>query len=89
MTGRRCRRCSTATIRGATARGEGAAFGHALALQALMHNGYGQYDKALAAAQQGCEHEEVMAYNGSLVELVEAGVAQWPAGRRRRLPSTV
>jgi DNA-binding CsgD family transcriptional regulator len=44
------------------------------ALLALMYNSYGQYDKALAAAQTGCEHEEVMAYNGSLVELVEAGV---------------
>jgi hypothetical protein len=44
------------------------------ALAALMHNSYGEYNEAVAAAQAGCEFEEVMAYNGSLVELVEAGV---------------
>jgi DNA-binding CsgD family transcriptional regulator len=62
------------TLRGAATRGEGAAIGMHWALQALMNNAYGQYDKALAAARTGCEYDEVMAYNGSLVELVEAGV---------------
>jgi len=62
------------TIRGAETRGEGSAIGTRWALSALMHNGYGQYDKALAAAHEGCAYEEVFAYNGSLVELVEAGV---------------
>jgi DNA-binding CsgD family transcriptional regulator len=62
------------TLQSAVTRGEGAAMGLHWALLALMYNSYGQYDKALAAAQTGCEHEEVMAYNGSLVELVEAGV---------------
>lgn len=61
-------------VRDATARGEGAVVGLHWALVSLMHNSYGQYDKALDAALHGCEHEEVMAYNGSLVELVEAGV---------------
>jgi DNA-binding CsgD family transcriptional regulator len=61
-------------MRDAAARGEGAAEGAHFAFQALMRNGYGQYDKARAAALEGCEHEEVIAYNGSLVELVEAGV---------------
>lgn len=55
-------------------RGEGAALGMHFALLALMHNGDGRYDEALASAQEGCEHVEVMAYNASLVELVEAGV---------------
>jgi DNA-binding CsgD family transcriptional regulator len=61
-------------LQGAVARGEGQAIGVQWALLALMHNGYGQYDKALTAAQTGCEYEEVIAYNGSLVELVEAAV---------------
>jgi DNA-binding CsgD family transcriptional regulator len=62
------------TLQGAETRGEGAAIGLHWAFQALMANGYGQYDKALAAARTGCEYDEVMAYNGSLVELVEAAV---------------
>jgi DNA-binding CsgD family transcriptional regulator len=39
-----------------------------------MHNGFGQYDKALVAARDGCAYDDVIAYNGSLVELVEAAV---------------
>ena len=39
-----------------------------------MHNGFGQYAKALAAARQACEHEDVMSYGWALVELVEAAV---------------
>jgi DNA-binding CsgD family transcriptional regulator len=68
-------------LRGAETRGEGSAIGVKWALQALMHNAYGEYDKALAAAQQGCGYEEVIGYNGSLAELVEAGVrcGQWEA----------
>ena len=42
--------------------------------RALLHNGLGQYDEALAAARQACEHEDVMVYGWALVELVEAGV---------------
>jgi DNA-binding CsgD family transcriptional regulator len=61
-------------LQGADARGEGAAMGLHFALQALLHNGYGQYDKALVAARTGCERDEVMAYNASLAELVEAAV---------------
>jgi DNA-binding CsgD family transcriptional regulator len=57
-----------------TARGEGSAFGLMWALLAVLHNGHGQYDKALAAARRACEHEEVIAYGWGLVELVEAGV---------------
>jgi DNA-binding CsgD family transcriptional regulator len=58
----------------AQARGEGAAMGAHLALQALMYNGYGQYNRAFSLAREGCEHDEVIAYHVSLVELVEAGV---------------
>jgi DNA-binding CsgD family transcriptional regulator len=61
-------------LQGSIARGEGAAIGMHWGLQALMYNGYAQYDKALAAARAGCEYDEVIAYNCSLVELVEAAV---------------
>jgi DNA-binding CsgD family transcriptional regulator len=57
-----------------TERGEGSAIGAAGWLTALLHNGYGQYGEALAAARQACEHEDVMYYGWALVELVEAGV---------------
>jgi DNA-binding CsgD family transcriptional regulator len=57
-----------------TERGEGSAIGAAFWLTALLHNGHGHYDEALAAARQACEHEDVMYYGWALVELVEAGV---------------
>ena len=57
-----------------TERGEGSAIGAACWLTALLHNGCGHYDEALAAARQACEHEDVMYYGWALVELVEAGV---------------
>ncbi|MGE5800634.1 MAG: AAA family ATPase [Gemmatimonadota bacterium] len=58
----------------AAPRGEGSAFGTYWCLSAVMHNGYRQYEKALAAARQACEHDEVIACSWALVELVEAGV---------------
>ncbi|HET7136558.1 MAG TPA: helix-turn-helix transcriptional regulator, partial [Casimicrobiaceae bacterium] len=61
-------------IAGAATRGEGQAIGVQWALLATMHNGFGQYDKALAAARQACEYDEVTAYNTGLTELIEAGV---------------
>jgi len=60
--------------RNSTERGEGSAIGAAFWLTALLHNGHGHYDEALAAARQACEHEDVMYYGWALVELVEAGV---------------
>jgi DNA-binding CsgD family transcriptional regulator len=59
---------------GAMARGEGTAFGLVASLTALLHNGHGEYGEALAAAQQACEHEDIIAYGWALVELIEAGV---------------
>jgi DNA-binding CsgD family transcriptional regulator len=55
-------------------RGEGAGIGLHRWLTALLHNTHGRYGEALADARQGCEHEDVMAYGWSLVELIEAGV---------------
>jgi DNA-binding CsgD family transcriptional regulator len=60
--------------RGLKERGEGLAFGVYAWLRALSHNGNGQYAEALRAAQEACEHEDVMAYGRALSELVEAGV---------------
>jgi DNA-binding CsgD family transcriptional regulator len=58
----------------ATARGEGLAVGLFGWLDAMRHNANGHYGEALAAAQEACEHEDVIAYGAALVELIEAGV---------------
>jgi DNA-binding CsgD family transcriptional regulator len=56
------------------ARGEGSALGLTFSLTARLHNGHGEYSEALAAAQQACEHEDIIAYGWALVELIEAGL---------------
>ena len=61
-------------MKNAAARGEGSAFGTYWALSAVLHNSCGEYGKALVAARQACEREEVMMYGLALVELVEAAV---------------
>jgi DNA-binding CsgD family transcriptional regulator len=58
----------------ATARGEGMGLGVIEWATALLCNGRGRYAEALAAAQRGCEHEDVGLFAWSLVELIEAGV---------------
>jgi DNA-binding NarL/FixJ family response regulator len=58
----------------ATARREGRALGVAASVTALLYNGCGRYGEALAAAQRGCEHDDVGAFEPTLVELIEAGV---------------
>jgi DNA-binding CsgD family transcriptional regulator len=58
----------------ATARGEGRALGGADWLTALLYNGRGRYREALAAAQRGCEYDDVGPFAWALVELIEAGV---------------
>jgi len=55
------------------ARGEGVAVAMDGRYNALLGNGDGRYGDALAAARRACEHEELIAYGGALVELVEAG----------------
>jgi DNA-binding CsgD family transcriptional regulator len=57
-----------------TRRGEGAGIGQWCRLMAMLNNGHAKYAEALAAAREGCEHEDVMAYGWTLTELVEAGV---------------
>ena len=57
-----------------TRRGEGAGIGQWCRLMAMLNNGHAKYTEALAAAREGCEYEDVMAYGWTLTELVEAGV---------------
>jgi DNA-binding CsgD family transcriptional regulator len=60
--------------REATARGDGAVLTAGEYAHALLHNGLGHYEKALAAAQQASAQDELSASSMSLPELVEAAV---------------
>jgi DNA-binding CsgD family transcriptional regulator len=64
----------------ATARGEGMGLGVTEWATALLYNGCGRYAEALAAAQRGCEHDDVGLCAWSLVELIEAGVRSGAMG---------
>jgi DNA-binding CsgD family transcriptional regulator/tetratricopeptide (TPR) repeat protein len=56
----------------ATARGEGRALTWGEYARAVLHNGLGEYDLALAAARAASEHDELGLVHWALVELVEA-----------------
>ena len=60
--------------REATARGEGMGLGVIEWATALLYNGRGRYAEALAAAERGCEHDDLGLFAWALVELIEAGV---------------
>ncbi|MGB6576460.1 MAG: LuxR C-terminal-related transcriptional regulator, partial [Streptosporangiaceae bacterium] len=62
-----------ATMDGVTGRGEGRGVTSQYAA-ALLYNGLGRYDKALAAAEQVCEYDDVGVLGWSLTELIEAAV---------------
>ena len=62
-----------ASVQDATARGEGRAIALAAYATAVLYNGLGRYEAALAAAQQACEHDDLGLYGWALIELVEAG----------------
>jgi len=62
-----------ACLQHATATGEGRAIGHAEHAAAVLYNGLGRYQAALAAAQRACEHEDLGVFGWALVELTEAG----------------
>ena len=62
-----------ADVADATARGEGRIIGLVGYATALLYNGLGRYDDALAGARRACEHEDLGFYGWSLAELVEAG----------------
>jgi DNA-binding CsgD family transcriptional regulator len=61
-----------AMIRGAHARGEGCAITAAHYAMAMLHNGLGQYDRALGAAQQALAADEIATSSWALYELAEA-----------------
>jgi DNA-binding CsgD family transcriptional regulator/tetratricopeptide (TPR) repeat protein len=62
-----------ATMDGVTSRGEGRGVTSQYAA-ALLYNGLGRYDKALAAAELVCEYDDLGVLGWSLAELVEAAV---------------
>lgn len=66
-------RLIAAGVKEATARGEGRALGLAGYATAVLYNGLGRYDAALAGARQACEHDDFGFFGWSLIELVEAG----------------
>jgi DNA-binding CsgD family transcriptional regulator len=63
-----------ASVQAATARGEGRAICMAELSRAVLYNGLGRYQDALAAAERGCEFEDFGMVNWPLTELVEAAV---------------
>jgi DNA-binding CsgD family transcriptional regulator/tetratricopeptide (TPR) repeat protein len=56
----------------ATARGEGRASGLAHYALAVLNDGLGRYEDALAAAQRACAYEDLGLFGWALLELVEA-----------------
>ena len=60
-------------VENATARGEGRGIGGWGYGMAILHNGLGHYDAALASARRACEYEDFAIFGPALVELVEAG----------------
>jgi len=63
-----------AGVQEAAARGEGLAMASAEFATAVLHNGLGHYQAALAAAKQACEHDELGFGVWVLPELIEAGM---------------
>jgi DNA-binding CsgD family transcriptional regulator len=61
-----------AGLQDAVDRGEGRAIGLAELATAVLYNGLGRYDAALAAATRACEHDDLGYFAWSLTELVEA-----------------
>ena len=66
-------RAIESALRDATARGEGRAIGLAHYATAVLYNGLGGYQDALAAAQRACTYEDLGFFGWALMELVEAG----------------
>jgi DNA-binding CsgD family transcriptional regulator len=63
-----------ARARDATVTGEGRAIGLVEYTTAVLSNGLGRYEAALAGARHACDHDDLCFFGWSLVELVEAGV---------------
>jgi ATP/maltotriose-dependent transcriptional regulator MalT len=80
-----------AGLEGVTSRGEGRGVTSQYAA-AVLYNGLGHYDQALAAAELACEYDDVGVLGWSLTELVEAAVRSRQPARAsdalRRLSET-
>ncbi|MEU9384562.1 LuxR C-terminal-related transcriptional regulator [Streptomyces sp. NPDC048279] len=72
------------TIEEVRARGEGRALGLAEYATALLYNGLGRYDDALAAATRACQYEDLGYFGWSLAELVEAAARSGRPGSGER-----
>jgi DNA-binding CsgD family transcriptional regulator len=59
-------------LENATGRGEGRGIGAVGYFSAVLFNGLGRYEAALASAQRACEYEDLGIFGFCLVELVEA-----------------
>jgi len=59
-------------IKDAIARGEGRAIGVAEYATALLYNGLGRYETALAAARRACRYDDLGFFGWALAELIEA-----------------
>lgn len=70
----RAKDLARATIRDATARGEGSEIAVVLFSLAILHTGLGQYDEALTACISALEYDDVGMYGHILNETVEAAV---------------
>ena len=62
------------SLRDAVARGEGRALGGFGYVSAVLYNGLGRYEAALASARSACENDDLGVFNFALVELIEAAV---------------
>ena len=76
-------------LENALARGEGRGIGGTEYFSAVLYNGLGRYEAALASAQRACEYEDFGLFGFSLLELVEAaarsGAQEEAAAALRRL----
>jgi DNA-binding CsgD family transcriptional regulator len=82
-----------ATVKEVTPRGEGIGLTVAQLASAVLYNGVGRYEQALAAAEQAGEYpEELLLTTGGLIELIEAaarsGQPERAARALRRLSET-
>ncbi|MDX1870791.1 AAA family ATPase [Mycolicibacterium sp. 120266] len=66
------RELARGTIEDATARGEGSEVTVVLFALAILHNGLGQYDEALAVCTAALDYDDVGMYGHLLTEMVEA-----------------
>ena len=70
-----------ASLTEAVSRGAGLALGSIDCTTAVLYNGLGRYEKALAAAQQASEHPQELLSTLFLPELIEAAVRSGQAAR--------